>query len=71
MNMQNLLGQLSTSNNPMAMVLGMLPNQDLRQSFSFIMNSNSDEERAQKIADWCNQRGITKEQFKQMINQSK
>jgi hypothetical protein len=53
----------------MSMVLGMLPNQNLRASFSSLMNSNNDEERAQKIADWCNQNGITKQQLQQMVNQ--
>lgn len=67
MNMQNFLSQMSMSSNPMAMVLGMLPNQNLKQSFSSLMNCNSDEERAQKLADWCNQRGITKEQLQQML----
>ena len=71
MNMQNFLGQLSMSNNPMGMVLGMLPNQGLKQSFTSLMNSKSDEERAQKLADWCNQRGITKEQLQQMLNRNR
>lgn len=71
MNIQNLLGQLNMSSNPMAMVLGMLPNQNLRSVFSSLMNSNSDEERAQKIADICNQKGITKEQLKQMLNNNR
>ena len=71
MNIQNLLGQLNMSSNPMAMVLGMLPNQKLRSVFSSLMNSNSDEERAQKIADICNQKGITKEQLKQMLNNNR
>ena len=68
MNMQNLLGQLSMSSNPMAMILGMLPNQNLKQSFTSLMNSSSDEERAQKLADWCNEKGITKDQLQKMLN---
>ena len=71
MNMQNLLGQLSMSSNPMAMVLGMLPNQNLKQSFTSLMNSNSDEERAQKLADWCNEKGITKDQLQKMLNNNR
>ena len=69
MDLHNFLGQLKASKNPMAMVLGMLPNQTLRASFSALMNSGSDEERAQKLADWCNQKGISKEQLQQMLSQ--
>lgn len=71
MNLQNLLGQLSMSSNPMSMVLGMLPNQNLKQSFTSLMNSNSDEERAQKLADWCNEKGITKDQLQKMLNNNR
>lgn len=71
MNMQNLLGQLSMSSNPMTMVLGMLPNQNLKQSFTSLMNSSSDEERAQKLADWCNEKGITKDQLQKMLNNNR
>ena len=71
MNLQNLLSQLSMSSNPMSMVLGMLPNQGLKQSFTSLMNSNSDEERAQKLADWCNEKGITKDQLQKMLNNNR
>lgn len=71
MNLQNLLGQLSMSSNPMSMVLGMLPNQNLKQSFTSLMNSSSDEERAQKLADWCNEKGITKDQLQKMLNNNR
>ena len=71
MNLQNLLGQLSMSNNPMGMILGMLPNQGLRQSFTTLMNSNSDEERAEKLANWCNEKGITKKQLQQMLSNNR
>ena len=50
------------------MVMNMLPNQNLKQTFSNLMNSNSDEERAQKIADICNRNGITKEQLIKAFN---
>ena len=63
--------QMSVSSNPATMALGMLPNNELRQSFSSLMNCNNDEERAQRLADWCNQRGITKEQLAKMLNQSR
>jgi hypothetical protein len=46
------------------MVMGMLPNQNLRTLFSNLANSGSDEEKAQKIADLCNQNGISKEQLR-------
>ena len=41
----------------------MLPNQNLKTTFSNLMESKTDEERAQKIADICNQNGITKQQL--------
>jgi hypothetical protein len=41
----------------------MLPNQNLKTTFSSLANSKNDEERAQKIADMCNQNGITKDQL--------
>ncbi len=71
MNLQNFIGQLNASKNPFAMVLGMLPNQNLKSTFSNLMHSNSDEERAQKIADICNQKGITKAQLQQMLQQNR
>jgi len=71
MNIQNLVSQLSMSSNPMSMVLGMLPNQGLKQSFTSLMNSSSDEERAQKLADWCNEKGITREQLQKMLSNNR
>ena len=67
MNVQNLLNQLSMSNNPLQMIMGMLPNQNQKTIFSNLANSKTDEERAQKIADLCNQNGITKEQLEQAL----
>ena len=49
------------------MVMGMLPNQNLKETFSNLMNSKSDEERAQKIADICNKHGITKAQLQEAL----
>ena len=69
--LQNLIGQLSASSNPIAMVLGMLPNQSLKKSFNAIANSSNDEERAQKLADFCNARGITKEQLESMLKRKR
>ena len=71
MDIQSLLGQLSMSQNPMAMVLNMLPNQNMKSMFSNIMSSSSDQERAQKIADLCNRNGITKEQLEAALKQNR
>lgn len=71
MSIQNLVSQLSKSQNPMAMVMNMLPNQNLKTTFSSLMNSNTDEEKAQKIADLCNKNGITKQQLINAINNQK
>ena len=46
----------------------MLPNQNLKTTFSNLMESKTDEERAQKIADICNQNGITKQQLINALN---
>ena len=67
MNIQNLISQLSMSNNPIQMIMGMLPNQNQKTIFSNLANSRTNEERAQKIADLCNQNGITKEQLAQAL----
>lgn len=53
------------------MVMNMLPNQNLKTTFSSLMNSGTDEERAQKIADLCNQNGITKRQLLNALNDQK
>ena len=49
----------------------MLPNQNLKTTFSSLMNSGSDEEKAQKIADLCNKNGITKRQLINAFNNQK
>lgn len=67
MNLQNIMGQLMKSQNPMGMVINMLPNQNLKSTFSNLMNSSSDEERAQQIADLCNKNGITKSQLERAL----
>lgn len=67
MNLQNIMGQLMKSQNPMGMVMNMLPNQNLKSTFSNLMNSSSDEERAQQIADLCNKNGITKSQLERAL----
>lgn len=67
MNLQNIMGQLMKSQNPMGMIMNMLPNQNLKSTFSSLMNSSSDEERAQQIADLCNKNGITKSQLEKAL----
>lgn len=67
MNIQNLLGQLSNSQNPMNMIMSMLPSQNQKTIFSNLMNKNDDTERAQALADLCNKHGITKEQLEEAL----
>lgn len=49
------------------MIMGMLPNQNQKTTFSNLANSRSDEEKAQIIADLCNKNGITKSQLEQAL----
>ena len=69
MNLGDLIGQLSASSNPIGMVMSMLPNQNLKNMFSGIANSNSNQERAEKLAELCNRNGITKSQLQQAYQQ--
>lgn len=70
MDFQNLLGQLGASSNPMGMIMNMLP-QNQKGLFSNVANAKTDEERAQIIANICNQNGITKEQLQNALNNQK
>ena len=66
MNMQNLMNQLGSSSNPLALMMSMLnPNQ--KQMANNFQNK-SEQEQAEEIAKICNEKGITKEQFQQIIN---
>lgn len=47
--------------------MGMLPNQNLKTDFSNLVNSRSEEERAQKLADICNKNHITKSQLEEAL----
>ena len=47
--------------------MGMLPNQNQKTVFSNLVNSKTDEERAQVIADICNNNGITKSQLEDAL----
>lgn len=65
MNLHNLIGQLSASKNPMDMLFSLVPNQ--RGVLSNLANANTDEQRAEILADLCNKNGITKEQLQQAL----
>ena len=63
MSIQNPINQISRSQNPLGMIMSTLPNQNLKEIFSNLANKGSDEERAQLIANFCNENHITKEQL--------
>ena len=65
MNLQALMSQLQGSTNPMAMLMGMLnPNQ--KQMVNMFQGKNS-QEQAEAIAQKCNELGISKDQFNQIV----
>ena len=65
MNIQNLMGQIMKSNNPTQMMMGML-NPQQKQAVSQFQNQSS-QEQAQRIAEYCNRNGISKEQLAGII----
>ena len=65
MNIQNLLGQLLSSNNPIQMMMGML-NPQQKQAVNQFQNQSS-QEQAQRIAEYCNRNGISKDQLAGII----
>ena len=65
-NMQNLLSQMLLSNQPQQALTSLLNPQQL-QLFNTI-KSQPTEKQAESIAQMCNEKGISKEQFAQMIN---
>ena len=69
MNMQNLLAQMGKSNNPMAMLMNML-NPSQKQMVSQFQGK-PDNEKAQAIADFCNQNGINKEKLQEIMSMMK
>jgi mannitol/fructose-specific phosphotransferase system IIA component (Ntr-type) len=71
LNLQNIIGQLANSNNPFNMVMSLLPNQNQKNIFSNLANTSTDEEKAQILANICNQNGITKEQLKNALQNYK
>ena len=65
MNIANLMSQLGSSSNPMAMLMSMMnPNQ--KQLISQFQNKNSNEQ-AQAIADFCNKNGIDKAKLQEIM----
>ena len=66
MNLQNLMSQLGKSSNPMAMLMGMLTGNQ-QQALNQFQNK-SKEQQAEEIAKLCNEKGIDKQQFQQLIN---
>ena len=69
MNMQNLLGQIMSSNNPLQMMMGSL-NPQQKQAISQFQNQSS-QEQAQRIAEYCNKNGINKDQLANIIGMMK
>ena len=66
MNIQNLLAQLGNSTNPMQMLMGILnPNQ--KQQLNQFKGLNN-QEQAEKIAQLCNEKGISKEQLQEILS---
>ena len=65
MNIQNLLGQMMNSNNPMQMMMGLL-NPQQKQAVNQFQNQPN-EEQAKRIAEYCNKNGISKDQLAGII----
>jgi len=53
MNIQNIINQLSTSQNPMNMIMSILP-KNQKEIFSNLATKQTNIEKAQTIADICN-----------------
>ena len=66
MNIANLMSQLKTSTNPMAMMMGLLNPNQKQQANQF--QNKSKQEQAEEVARICNEKGITKEQLQNIIN---
>lgn len=64
MDIMSLLNQVNSSSNPLNMVMNMLPSNQ-KQLFNKIANSETDEQKAQILADLCNKNNISKEQLEQ------
>ena len=64
--MQNLLGQMMNSTNPMQMAMNLL-NPQQRQALNQFQNQPS-EKQAAEIARICNEKGISKDDLANIIN---
>ena len=64
MDIISLLNQVNSSSNPLNMVMSMLPGNQ-KQLFNKIANTETDEQKAQILADLCNKNNISKEQLEQ------
>ena len=65
MNLQALMSQLRGATNPLQMMMGMLnPNQ--KQMVSMFQGKSS-QEQAEAIAQKCNELGLSKEQFSEIV----
>ena len=69
MNLQNLLGQMMNSTNPMQMLTSIL-NPQQRQMVSNFQNQPN-EKQAEAIAKFCNERGISKQDLATIVNSLK
>lgn len=66
--LQNLFNRQPQAN-PVNKILNSMQPQQRNTAFQFL--SLPKEKQAQQIADWCNQKGITKEQLQSFINNLK
>ena len=69
LNMQSLLGQMSNSSNPMQLAMSLL-NPQQKQMVNQLQNQPN-EKQAEKIAQYCNEHGISKEQLANIIGMIK
>ena len=66
MNLQNLMNQLGTASNPMALMMSMLTGNQ-QQTVNLFKNKDK-QTQAEEIARICNEKGITKEQLQDIIS---
>ena len=66
MNLNNLFNQLRNATNPLAMLTNML-NPSQKQLVNQFQ-SKPDMEKAEQIVKICNEKGINKEQFQQIVS---
>lgn len=62
---QNLIQQLSQAKNKEAFMMSIIPPEQL-QAFKQFQSMDA-QQQAQKIADYCNVKGITKEELKKRL----